>query len=93
MKIFLSLLAVLLLAGCATQGDQTAPAGTAAYHYKKTTKSGSCEMTITSARDIAGITATVDRNCAVTISAEKLTGEQMQIQMMNLLGHAIDKLP
>lgn len=85
---------VLLLSGCATftpGGKQSAAPGQAVYHYKKTPDS--CEVIITSAREVPGIEAKVDKNCAVTVKAEALSGEKLQMQMMGIMGLLLQRLP
>ena len=72
------------LAGCASYdpgGKQSATAGKAVYHYKKT--ADTCEVIITSAREPQGLNAQVDKNCAVTVSADVLSAEKLQLRMMD----------
>ena len=85
---------VLALSGCASftpGGKQSASAGQAVYHYKKT--ADSCEVIITSAREVPGIEANVDENCAVSVKAEALSGEKLQMQMMGIMGLLLQRLP
>lgn len=77
---------VLFLGGCASYGpggEQSAGPGQAVYHYKKT--GDTCEVIITSAREVPGLEASVDKNCAVAVKAEALSGEKMQMQMMGII--------
>lgn len=86
---------LVLLGGCASYtpgGKQSAPPGQAVYHYKKSAN-GDCEVTITSARDVPGLEASMDKNCAVIVKAEALSGEKMQMQMMGIMGLLLQKLP
>lgn len=88
------LLVASLLVGCASfdpGGKQSAGPGQAVYHYKRT--GDSCEVIITSAREVPGLEAKVDKNCAVTVKAEALSGERMQLQMMGIMGALLQKLP
>lgn len=90
----LAALTGLLLSGCASfdpGGKQSAAPGQAVYHYKKT--ADSCEVIITSAREVPGIEAKVDKNCAVTVTAEALSGEKLQLQMMGIMGLLLQRLP
>ena len=94
MKALILATTIALLAGCASydpSGKQTAASGQAVYHYKRT--GDTCEVIITSARDVPGIEASVDKNCAVKVKAEALTGERMQMQMMGIMGTLLDRLP
>lgn len=85
-----ALVGVLFLSGCASYspgGEQSAGPGQAVYHYKKT--GDSCEVIITSAREVPGLEASVDKNCAVKVKAEALSGEKMQLQMMSIIGSLV----
>lgn len=83
---------VLMTSGCASfspDGSQSAGGpGQATYHYKRTPEGG-CEVIITSAREVPGLEASVDENCAVTVKAEALTGLEAQTQMMQLWMEAL----
>ena len=89
-----ALLTLLLgLAGCASYapgGKQSATAGKAVYHYKKT--ADTCEVTITSAREPQGLDAQVDENCAVTVSADVLSAEKLQLKMMDTTWMLVQEL-
>lgn len=85
---------LLTASGCASYdpgGAQKAAAGQAVYHYKKT--GDSCEVIITSAREVPGIEAEVDKDCAVKVKAEALTGAEMQGRMFDTVNQALSKVP
>ena len=93
MKRMIPLMLIAPLVGCASfdpGGGQSAGPGQATYHYKRT--GDSCEVVITSAREVPGIKAKVDKNCAVTVEAEALSGEKIQMQMMGLMGLLLERL-
>ena len=84
------LLPVLLQTGCASfnpDGSQRAGPGQATYRYTKGAD-GSCEVVITSAREVPGLEAKVSKDCAVTVKAEALTGVEAQTQMLQLFQQA-----
>lgn len=81
-----ALVGVLFLGGCASynpEGTQSASGGQAVYHYKKT--ADTCEVIITSGRELSDVIAGVDENCAVEFQAKALTGEEMQAQMLGII--------
>lgn len=86
------LMVMVGVSGCASfnpDGSQSAGGpGQATYRYTKGAD-GSCEMVITSAREVPGIKARVSKDCAVTVSAEALTGLEAQTQMLQLLQQAL----
>ena len=93
--LLVGLLALSSFVGCASyspNGAQQAGPGQAAYHYKKSAD-GSCEVIITSARDVPGIKASVTKDCGVKVEAEALSGEKLQLQMMSLMGAILQLLP
>ena len=87
-------LCVVGLSGCASfdpSGAQRAGPGQATYHYKKG-PDGSCEVVITSAREVPGLKAKVDKNCAVTVQADALGGMELQMRTIEVLNGALDLL-
>lgn len=93
MKTFLALLLSFFIVGCASfssDGEQSAGPGQAVYHYKKT--ADSCEVTVTSAKDILDLNLGIDENCAVKAKAEAVSGEKMQMEMIETMGKLLDKL-
>jgi hypothetical protein len=81
-----ALVGVLFLSGCASfspDGTQSAGGGQAVYHYKKT--ADTCEVTITSGRELSDVSAGVDKNCAVDFGAKALTGQEMQMDMLGII--------
>ena len=87
-SVGLIMLALLLsgITGCASfdaDSGQRAGPGQAVYHYRKSAEG--CEVVITSAREVPGIEARVDENCAVTVKAEALSGEKLQLKMMGTI--------
>lgn len=83
----LAVVIALSLSGCAMfqpGGTQSAGPGQAVYHYNKSAD-GACEVVITSARDFpAGIEAAVGENCEVNVTADVVTGQTLQLQLMQL---------
>lgn len=80
------LVGVLFLGGCASYspgGKQSAGGGQAVYHYIKT--ADSCEVIITSGRELSDVHAGVDENCAVDFEAKALTGQEMQMDMLGII--------
>jgi len=74
MKLHLlcALLVVLVTAGCASSPWGQAQSGGAVYHYTKT--SDGCEISITSARELLGVSVDVSDDCHVTVKAENVDG-------------------
>ena len=75
MKISLVVFPLLLLTGCATSPYGTATSGGANYSYTKT-PDGGCQITINSARDIAGGELLIDKDCTVTVTTAGAGGSQ-----------------
>jgi hypothetical protein len=94
--VFMVLL-VLSTGGCASfgaDGSMQAAPGEAVYHYRRINPAGEvCEVIITSARDVPGLEASVDRHCAVEVKAAALGGEKLQDQLMGLVGLALQRVP
>jgi PBP1b-binding outer membrane lipoprotein LpoB len=92
-KLVAVMVIAAFLSGCATfdpAGRQSAGPGQAVYHYKRT--GDSCEVIITSAREVPGIEASVDKNCAVTVKAEALSGAGIMGALLERLQLLIKEL-
>lgn len=86
-----ALVGVLFLSGCASYspgGTQSASGGQAVYHYKKT--ADTCEVIITSGRELSDVQAGVDENCAVDFGAKALTGQEMQMDMLSIINTLVN---
>lgn len=84
----------LLIPGCALftpGGLQSSAPGQAVYHYKRT--ADSCEVIITSGRDVPGIKARVGKDCSVSVEADALTGQDAQIRMLGLFESLLSRIP
>ena len=64
---YLIILFALAMTGCATSPYGTATSGGANYSYTKT-QAGDCQITINSARDIAGGIIAIANDCTVTVT-------------------------
>ena len=95
MKTLTVTLLVLYIQGCASftpDGGQRAGAGQATYHYKKSAD-GACEVVITSAREVPGLEAKINKDCAVTVKADALSGIEAQMGMIDALNKTLELLP
>ena len=88
MKKLLIILSVsLALTGCATSPYGTATSGGANYSYTKT-PDGGCQITINSARDIAGGELLIDNDCSVTVTAQQAGGSDA----IRVIGELVGKI-
>ncbi len=86
-KLGIGMLAALALTGCATSPFGTATSGGANYSYTKTA-AGDCQITINSARDIAGANLAIAKDCAVTVTAEQAGGTEA----IRVIGELVSKI-
>lgn len=77
-------LIAISLTGCATSPYGTATSGGANYSYTKT--ADGCQITINSAREIAGANLQITKDCSVTVSAEQADGNQAMGVISELVG-------
>ena len=78
-------LILAMLTGCATSPLGTATSGGANYSYSKTS-TGDCQVTINSARDIAGANLTIGNDCSVSVAAESAGGADAIKVISDLVG-------
>ncbi len=81
MKILL--LIPILLTGCASSPWGTATSGGANYSYTKTAEG--CNITINSARDVAGGNLTIGEDCSVSVTADTAGGAGKAIDVIGSL--------
>jgi len=77
----------MTLTGCATSPNGTATSGGANYSYTKTADGG-CQITINSARDVAGGALTISNDCTVTVTTASAGGSQA----IDVIGQLVGKL-
>ncbi len=87
MRKILLLIPILLITGCASSPWGTATSGGANYSYTKTAEG--CNITINSARDVAGGNLTIGENCSVSVTAENAGGAGKAI---DVIGSLVDKI-
>lgn len=95
MRLVVLLLVAAAMGGCASfsqDGSQRAGPGQATYHYKKS-PDGSCEVVITSAREVPGLKAKVSKDCAVAVEADALSGIEAQMGIIEALNRALLIVP
>ena len=78
MKLVLLLVALLTLGGCATSEYSTVVRGGSVYEYSKGAD-GSCKLSATTVRDVAGGKIAVDENCALSAEAEGIVSPDTNI--------------
>jgi hypothetical protein len=85
------LMVALLLSGCAKSPLGSAQAGGAVYQYKKIDKTGaSCEISITSAREVGEGTVKIGDDCAMSTEVSELGGSDEAYRVIESL---VNKLP
>lgn len=87
MKYMIALVLMGLLTGCATSPFGSATSGGANYSYTKTEK-GDCQVTINSARDIAGANLMIGNDCSVSVTAESAGGTDA----IRVIGELVGKI-
>jgi hypothetical protein len=87
MKLLLVSLVTIALSGCATSPFGSAASGGANYSYTKTS-AGDCQVTINSARDIAGATLSIGETCNLSVTAESAGGSDA----IRVIGDLVDKI-
>jgi uncharacterized protein YceK len=87
MKILMLSLMLVILSGCATSPFGTAASGGANYSYTKTPEGG-CQVTINSARDIAGANLAIGNDCSVSVTAESAGGSDA----IRVIGELVGKI-
>lgn len=85
MKYLAAIIIMSTLTGCATSPFGSAASGGANYSYSKTA-TGDCQVTINSARDIAGANLTIGNDCSVSVTAESAGGADAIKVISDLVG-------
>jgi len=77
---FVALIFAFALTGCAAnKGGDIAGIGEAVYTYKHVGKNGSCELKITSGRDLNNAVVEIDENCAIKTGAASTRGAEASL--------------
>lgn len=85
MRLLLPIALLITITGCATSPYGTATSGGANYSYSRTA-AGDCQVTINSAREIAGAELLIDNNCSVTVTAQQAGGSDAIRVISELVG-------